>query len=109
MYNRSDLSLIGSSISEAYPSLWSAHHKAGPHSDQGRLSFSSTGEEFVGAFSSLEVPSWTVINFIATDKYLHATRTTGRIALSASIIFVLGCGILIYRLLTVVPPNQNLS
>ena len=99
VYDRSDLSLIESSMSEAYPSLWSAYHKANPHSNKGRLSFSTTGEEFVGAFSSLEVPSWTVINFIATDKYLHATRTTGRIALSASIIFVLGCGILIYRLL----------
>ena len=99
VYNRPDLSLIGSSMSRAYPSLWTAYHNADPHSDQGRLSFSNTGEEFVGAFSSLEVPSWTIINFIGTDKYLHTTRTTGRIALSASIVFVVSCGILIYRLL----------
>ena len=98
-YNRPDLSLIGSSMSRVYPDLWTAYHNADPHSDHGRLSFFSTGEEFVGAFSSLEAPSWTLINFIGTDKYLHTTRTTGRIALSASIVFVVSCGILIYRLL----------
>ena len=91
-YHSSDFTLVEKPLKEAVPPL------VNPTVEDGVFPFEFKGKNFLANGTDLVTPPWTVFAYIETDKYLARPQQIGRIALGASLAFILLCGAIIRTL-----------
>ena len=100
VYSAPDTAGIGKPAVDIYPDLYSAWKGSEHTSREHSFVFYHADREQMCSFTSLDIPPWTVFAHLSTKKYLDDTRTTGGIALLASLILVAMCGLVIHRLVS---------
>ena len=92
LYHSSDMSAVDQPVADVMEPL------AGDFERTGTFAFDFHERRFLAFAVNVEEPPWRVIAYMEGDTYLARPQATGRLALAASMLFIVLCGAIIRTL-----------